>query len=845
MEKAPETPTQEKTTKTADDVQALSDDRADAALRKLSLNVRELVEFVLKSGSIDARYSGKDRMLEGARIHRMLQQEDSKTKQHYASEVFLRWSGEYKGFCFELSGRADAVYKEDGLTVLDEIKTTVTEPGERFKEKAVHLAQAQCYAYFYLLTQGKNSPVPDTTEIAVRLTYYHMKSAKKTVFTHRYTLAELCSHIHALLDSYLVWAQLGAKLTAERNASAEAMPFVYGDYRTGQREMAVAVYRSLRDVHPLFAQAPTGIGKTVSVLFPAYKALCTLGYRRIFYLTAKTQTQHAAEKAVEDMRRVGLTTRSVVLTAKDKICFLTPEQERRCNPEDCPYARDYYDKSGTVLLELLNHTQHFSREVLEEAGRKYEVCPFELSLDLSEWCDLIIGDYNYAFDPNAGLQRYDESASVKDTIYLIDEAHNLTERSRRMYSAYLNKQDFLKLKKLAVAEPVLSRAAAAVNRAFLTLKKSFPQTCFTTEEPGAFEEALVRFLWRVEQYYAMQESSEDNAGAELKSALNDVVLAVRQFLLISEIAYGSDSKPSPFVLRIGVEGSHMSLSLLCLDAAEILKQKIDQRAVPVFFSATLSPPAYYKRVLYNDQSVPGIALPSPYEPDRFKIITDASVSTRYDDREAGLMHIAEDILALIRARRGHYLLFFPSFKYMNDVLDCFIPLYTEGEGSAADILIQNGDMNEEERGAYLAAFRTHTKDMLLGFCVTGGVFGEGVDLSGTALIGAVVVGTSLPVPDEERRRLADYYEEKDGRGFDYAYMYPGMNRVLQAAGRVIRDERDAGILLLIDDRFVQTRYFKLFPRHWQRQTVLTRGNVPKQIHDIAKDFWGRTELIDN
>ncbi|HIW73555.1 MAG TPA: ATP-dependent DNA helicase [Firmicutes bacterium] len=779
--------------------------------KEVRLSVRQLVEFVLRGGSIDNRSGGMDRAQEGGRIHRRMQKEGG---ERYRAEVFLRHTQEYQGFLFTVEGRADGIIAGEGAVTVDEIKTTrldLAAVGEDFNR--LHWAQALCYAYFYALQNGQES-------MNVQLTYVHVNEFGDPDGTKRFlrshALQELSAAFTQLLDRYKRWADFSCEWAAKRDASISALSFPFPAYRRGQRSLAATVYRTIVEEGTAFCQAPTGIGKTVSTLFPAVKAMGEGVLSKIFYLTAKTITRQAAEEAFAHMREGGLAFKTVTLTAKDKICFL---EETACNPEQCPYADGHYDRVNDVLFGLLQDGDHMTRERIEQAAREGRVCPFELALDLSLWCDCVICDYNYLFDPVMYLKRF-FAEGRGEYAFLIDEAHNLADRAREMYSARLDKAMFLELKRrIASEDKAMSKALGAVNDEFIALRRQCGDKRYVERllPPDELGRALVRFTGECEGFLRRHADSPD--APDLLQLYFDALLYLKILELYDE----------KYLTAVELWGSEVAVTLCCLDPSGLIRTALDRGRAAVFFSATLTPLDYFSAVLGGDEDSRRIALPSPFERDHLKLLIADRISTRYRDREGSLRPVAELIARTVQAKDGNYLVYFPSYQYMNDVYAAFTALCPR-----TDTLLQLSGMSEEEREDFLARFDRANERTLVGFCVLGGIYSEGIDLKGDRLIGTVVVGVGLPQMGKEQDRIRDYYNRNGGTGYEFAYQYPGMNKVLQAAGRVIRGEQDRGVVVLVDDRFNTPSYLRLFPEHW-RGCRLVR--TPEALERELREFW--------
>lgn len=779
----------------------------------LTLPVRRLVEFLLRRGSIDNRFTGFDRANEGARLHRKLQRAATAEHPDYKAEVFLRYHTVAAQVDYTIEGRADGIFTApDGVTTVDEIKTTALPSASITGEQSPeHWAQGQVYAYIYA-TQN------DLAAVRVQLTYYQIDEELTLRFSHEYTRQQLEEIVTSLLEQYAPWAQRAARWKAQRTGSLAAMRFPFADYRPGQKAMLSAVYQTCAQGGQLLCQAPTGIGKTISVLFPALKAMGEGGL--VFYLTARGTTRAAAENAIAALHEAnpGLTLRSITLTAKDKIC-LTESHE--CTPEACPYANGYFDRIKDALWETLD-ADTLTAQTLTDAARKHTVCPFEMGLDLSLWCDVIIGDYNYLFDPVVSLKRFFESAG--DYLFLIDEAHNLPDRARDMHTESLLKSEFTSAKKLlGKGKSRLKTAIQKVNNALLEWRHRCEEeggSAKTLIRPNRDEE-LDRMLNRLcEPLEAWLD--EHRTPGETHAALLQLYFDVRAWLRVAE------TFDDHFVLQATAFGSDVRLTQLCLDPSAFLQQNFALGRAAVLFSATLAPPSYYKD-LCGLPDARAVALKSPFSQENFALYCACNVSTRYRDREAACAQIADYLAEMTGARTGNYIAFFPSYQYLDKVRAVFEEKYPN-----IPVLVQQTALDEAGREEFLARFAPDPDETLLAFAVLGGVFGEGVDLAGSRLIGAAVVGPGLPQVGARQEQLRDYFERTRGSGFDYAYRYPGMNKVLQAAGRVIRTPQDRGVVLLIDDRFSMWDYRRLMPPHWSHFTPVYDCNV---LRTALEKFW--------
>ncbi len=781
---------------------------------ELTLPIRHMVEFLMRSGSIDARsVGGFVRAQEGSRIHRRLQKEAG---EGYRAEVALSRTVEYGDFCYTLQGRADGIFQQDGVTVIDEIKTTEL-PSERITADRfpAHWAQAACYAWIVTAEEGLD-------RADIRLTYVQTDTGAILHFIRSFTAAELEAQVMDLLKKYERWARMDAEWRQRRDESLRALTFPFGAYRAGQRTMAAAVYRTIAAKQRLFCCAPTGIGKTMSVLFPALKAMGGGMGEKIFYLTAKTVTGQAAEDALARLKQhyPELCLRSVMLTAKDKLCMLP---ERNCTPEHCPYANGYFDRANDAVYDLLVQGMPIRRAVLLEAAEQYRLCPYELALDLSTWADCIVCDYNYLLDPVVHLQRFFDSRG--DYIFLLDEAHNGIDRCREMFSATIRKSDVLALRKiLPKKHKALRNALTGLNNALLNLRKACEednQTCVVQKNlPAELLPPVQKFITAVSDWL------EDHRGepSEEEKEILTLFFDVRFF---GRIAEQYDDTYTTLLMR---DGSDLTVRLLCLDPSPQVDEALAKGRASILFSATLSPMDYYRSVLGGTENAYTLGLDSPFDPGKLGLFVADTVSTRYVHREDSAGTVVRLLSELISARSGHYIAYFPSYAYMMQIYEQFRAQYPD-----APTVVQARGMDEDARAAFLTQF-DNDDGALLGFCVLGGIFAEGVDLTGDRLIGTAIVGVGLPQIGPEPDALRDYFNEKNGSGFDYAYRFPGMNKVLQAAGRVIRTEEDCGVVLLIDDRFRTPAYRALFPPHWAGAKSVTPDTMP----GLLSEFWRGT-----
>lgn len=775
----------------------------------IRISVRSLVEFIMRSGDIDNRIAGadKDSMLLGGKIHRKIQR---RMGSDYHAEIGLKFEVPCKGFLLMIEGRADGIIETPEGIVIDEIKGVLKDLNLLKEPVGVHLAQARCYAYIYA-SQKK------LEEIGIQMTYCNMETEEIKRFQSVYSFQELDTWFWELIGKYEKWARYQIQWKGKRNQSIKEIEFPFA-YREGQKDLVVSVYRTILRKKKLFIQAPTGVGKTMATVFPAVKAIGEGLGEKLFYLTAKTITRTVAWQAFDTLKEQALRMKVIVLTAKEKICFC---EETNCNPDACPYAKGHYDRVNDAVYELITTSDEMSREILEEQARKWQVCPHEMSLDIAEWVDAVICDYNYVFDPNAYLRRFFGEGNKGEYLFLIDEAHNLVERGREMYSAQIYKEDILKIKKLVKdRDEKLARKLNDCNKQLLALKRE----CDGLQVLDSVSHIYLKLMALMTE---MERYLEDCKEEEIRQEVLNLYFSVRTFLNIH------DRLDENYLIYSELEDSgRFKLRLFCVNPANCLQEFLDKGNSTIFFSATLLPIHYYKKLLSTSKEDYAIYAESPFDPARRQLILGTDVSTKYTRRgEDMYRRYARYLIQVARTRIGNYIAFFPSYRFMEEVYEVFVDLLKEDQ--EIEYVMQSQYMSEEAREIFLENFEEDRKHSLMGFCVMGGIFSEGIDLAEDKLIGAIIIGTGLPQVCRERELLKNYFDAHGLRGFDYAYLYPGMNKVLQSAGRVIRTDEDRGVILLLDVRFRDGRYQETFPREWKEYALCNVENV----EDYLETFW--------
>ena len=775
------------------------------------ISVRNLVEFILRSGDLDNRQgSGPDReaMQKGSRLHRKIQKAQ---KSGYQSEVPLVYIQEYPEYNIKFEGRADGIITDpDGRITIDEIKGMYRDVTKLTEPIPVHLAQAKCYAWMY----GRDKKLET---IGVRMTYANLETETIVYQEKEYTWQELDSWFRNLIEKYHVWVEFSWQWRNTRNASMQGLEFPF-PYRKGQREIVSSVYRTILRKKQLFIQAPTGVGKTMSVMFPALRACGEGEAEKVFYLTARTITRTVAEDAVEILRGKGLRCKSVTLIAKDKLCIL---DEVDCNPEICPRAKGHFDRVNDAVYELVTTCDAIDREAILSQAKKWQVCPFEMMLDVSLWMDAIICDYNYVLDPRVRLKRFFADGVQSPSIVLIDEAHNLVDRGRDMYSAMLYKEDVLAVKKLVKdRRPKLARLIEKVNKILLGYKR----TCDTyeiLENLGMLPIHLLQVTGEMEEYL---EEEHDSAVRTEVLQLYFTMLTFENIYEMLDDNYVIYSQHDP--------DGRFRIKLFCVNPAHNIQNCLDQVRSSVFFSATLLPVQYYRHLFSTRSDDYAIYAETSFLPEQKKLLIGRDISSKYTRRNhAEYVKIAAYIHGVTKAKQGCYMVFMPSYKMLEDIADVYDEQYGEEQG--VEVIRQTQTMREVQREEFLSKFQEERTDTLIGFCVMGGIFSEGIDLVGERLIGALIVGTGLPQVSNERKILVDFYDKKGENGFDYAYRIPGMNKVQQSAGRVIRTVDDRGIIALLDERFLYRESLELFPREWFPYETVTKDTAGER----ASAFW--------
>ena len=790
---------------------------------KLTVSVSELADIAFPHGDLSDGKGQKSGRTASEKVRERIARASDGA---YAPFVSLSHTLLYDGICYEVTGVADGVIRTpDGAVTLDEVHS-VSSAGSA-DGSPVLFSKLKILAYFLCESSGLET-------VGVRLTYYITSTKRIKYFDQNFSRGELALFCSEAIGRASRFALFEKERACERYPSISESSFPYESVREGQREFISETYLAILHGRRLFAQAPTGTGKTMSALYPAAKALGTGACDRIFYLTAKTSTALAAKEAAMKLGEAGAKLRTVLLSSRESVCFLHGKGAGSCDPLTCEYAIGYRERAKEAIYELLSGGYICDRSAILAAAKKYRVCPHELSLDLSEYCDLIVCDYNYLFDPRVYLRRYFDFISER-YVFLIDEAHNLADRARDMYSSVLSLSDFTGLlSMLSEDDKILHDVTNETANTFMAQKKLLSDSMKldeNAEEAGFYisREPLSELNGQLEKFTARCERWRyvyrdlDERFAPLKEKVAELFFAVREYLGILE--YYDEH----FITYIEQKQGDVRCKLFCLDPSRVLDLCMKRGISSILFSATLTPTGYFKDILGGGKRDRTLTLPFPYDKDNLLLAAVDSISTRYADRDATLSATADMIAAAVSGKKGNYIAYFPSYKYMNGVYSAFTAAHPEIKTA-----IQKGGKNRTDSAEFLSRFKAGNDEFFVGFCVLGGSFSEGIDLPGEQLIGAIVTGVGLPQISNEQNIIRDRYEKVYEAGYEYAYVYPGMNKILQATGRVIRREDDLGVVVLIDDRYASPEYIRLFPDHW---SGIKYTSDARSLAALVKKFW--------
>lgn len=770
-----------------------------------SISVRDLSELVNKSGSMDGGFFSNERALDGTRGHKKVQKSRGEL---FEKEVSLKYEWEKEGLRLKLEGRMD-LFSPGHPALIEEIKTTDDKTPDSWGDSpGSHRNQVKSYGALHFLHT-------EDSEVLLKLTYFHLHNESELSFEKKYTRSELLDYLNMMVERYFEYWSFLRKAELERFESLKNLHFPYGDFRTYQKALSATVYRRIKAGENLFLEAPTGTGKTMGTMFPAIRSLGDETIDRILFTTARTVGRNAAEEAVKDIKKAGGRIFSVSLTAKDKICFNFGSS---CTPEDCEYTEGYYDRIDNALKDAVS-TELLDRDGIEELAEKHKVCPFEFSLDSALISDLVICDYNYIFDPSVSMKRYFENRK-ENYLLLLDEAHNLPDRARDMYTEILSKKEIMDLRRLTKKNEVaVHRSLSGINNQINRIKKEAPdnrESYDITDPDEKLVKAIKRFIENAELFFRTGDGTET-----VKQRLLEFYFNLRRYIRLC------DENIEGITTLYKKEDNDFTITRLCLDPAPSLESYWKRFHSYILFTATLTPQVYFQETLFTDKCPDVELIPSPFPKDNCLVIVRDDIDTRYRFRERSMDSVVKSILETVKLKKGNYMVFFPSYNYLDKVY--FHLNNSEYDG---EIIAQEPEMSEEERAEFLQSFEDSRN--ILALAVLGGIFGEGIDLRGDKLIGVIIVGVGLPGISVERELYMKGYKEQGKDGFACAYRYPGFNRIMQAAGRVIRTETDKGIITLLDSRYSNNQYKPLFPHIWRDAWVChDQDNMIKLINN----FW--------
>lgn len=774
--------------------------------KSIKMSVHQLVDFLLRKGDIDNRVYNKNTMNEGSRLHASYQRRQDSD---YIAEYYLIHTFKVDDFEVTLNGRADGIISRPFLTTIDEIKTSVMDNEEFYQEQGEwHLGQAKIYALIYALDY-------DLERMGVRLTYINQLNNSSLVKDFKYTKEELENYVTDLIREYLEFYKLVFSQLEKRNETSELLDFPFKKFRKGQRELAKYTFAAIKNKQNLYVEAPTGIGKTMSTLFPAVKSFSNGEVDKIFYLTAKNSGVEAAFNATKLLVEKGLRVVAIQITAKEKICACPG---RGCNPDECPFAKNYYGKVRNAIIEAVTHELLLSKDVITEYAMRHQICPFEYELDLSLFSDIIICDFNYLFDPIVYMRRYFDEDNYR-MVGLIDEAHNLVERGRDMYSASINYYEFKRMKNSLkdYNHKELKTALRRINKLFKAYQEEKEEGYNLLDD---IDNKILNALSNFQKFCSDFMKKEHQ---KVTDELKDFYFSTIRF---SKIADFFDENFKFFIYK---DQKEISLNIYNLDPSSLIGESLKKLEAAVLFSGTLSPLDYYVQMLGGNEDSPVLKIPSPFPKENFKLMIAPNVSTTYKNRDNTILEVVDYIKTMVDQKVGNYFVFFPSYKYLNSVLAKF-------DDSSYELHVQKSEMSESEKIRFLDNFQANPKTSHIAFAVLGGIFSEGIDLLHDRLIGAIIVGVGLPQISYERDLIRNYFNENEENGFEYAYVKPGMNRVMQAVGRVIRSEEDVGAVLLIDERYMHRQYQDLFKAEWNNyRVVLTIDDLKDELVSFYKN----------
>ena len=777
-------------------------------MKQIELSVHELVDFVLRKGDIDSRSFNSMTMQEGTRIHNIYQ---SKQGLNYLKEYPLKGIFSYEDSLIYLSGRSDGIILEE-VPIIEEIKSTNCDLNSFFKENEEwHLGQAICYGYLYAIEKGLD-------KVKIRLTYISQVNNDILKKNYCYKTDELLTKIHQYFDVYLQFARIIETRKNRRNESLSVLRFPFSNAREGQMELIDFTKQAIESADSRFAEASTGIGKTMATIFSTLSYLKEDKLDKVFYLCPKNTNFDNAAKALEILNKEGYLLSYTEIRARSKMCPY--KLEKTCNPDDCPLTIGYYSKLKDVLKDCLVHENLLNSEIIDKYAKKYDVCPFELSLDFSVYTDFVVCDYNYAFHPISYLRRFFEVPDKTYRIFaLVDEAHNLIDRARDMFTVTFSEEDYKNLKKelKGYRNPEINKILRKINQD-LRLFKQFE----FNDQPIILEQLDSKFIQHINKLRSEINVLEtDNPKLKLKKG-KDFLIDLYKFIVINDLLNDG------FKIILDNKYDNLTIKLFCIDPSSFINKSLFHFLGTLFFSATLTPIDYFQKVNLNRDGFKTISLPSPFNPNNFFLIINDNISIKYKDRDKTLEEVVKEINIFVSKKVGNYLIFVPSFEYSRKIEKYFI--------NDNRFVFQTATMTNKDKDEFLANFKENPQESRIGVCVISGSFAESIDLTGDRLIGVVIVGVGLPQVNFENNLVKDFYIQKEMNGYEFAYMNPGINKVLQALGRVIRTQNDKGSALIIDSRYAQSHYFSILKDRYKNYTKIKDSNgLIKALNSFYKN----------
>ena len=766
----------------------------------LSLSVHQIVDFLFRSGDIDDRIYNTSSMLEGTRLHKFYQDRQGN---NYLKEYYLKYIFYVDDYELIVDGRSDGIILGPIVTI-EEIKTTIDDLDHFFKENEMwHLAQAEFYAYIYAKTNNLN-------KINVSLMYFSQNKKDRLKKIYNYDFDILEQKIYCYLNDYLSYQKTFLIKERIRDESLKNLSFPFPFIRNGQNELIESTIECVLNHTSNFVEASTGIGKTISTL---YGSLCLMKDKRIdkiFYSTPKNSGFLSAINALNIFKNKDVRLTSVEIIAKDKAC-LNKKRIGKCNPDECKFTIGYYDKLKEVIKEIVLNNDIIDANLIKKYALKYTMCPFELSLDLSLLADVIISDYNYLFDPISQLKRYFESPDKQyKMIALIDEAHNMVNRSVDMFSSILSSSSFFKA--LTDLKKIRNKQIMKIYNSLEEYFNYYLEFDFSEQKEFILDSLNIDFVLRLKKYNEEIKKYRLKHKKFKSENVDNFNRDLYRFLLIYDyyIKYKDQYK---LFIRSEKE-DEITLNMMCLDASKFIVSSLNHFEGSIFFSATLSPIDYYiNLIVNNNNNVKTLSLPSPFKKENFKVLVDNSTSFIYKDRLLTIDKIRDYILTFSKKRKGNYMVFCPSYKYLETLKLVLKDDYL-------NIIYQEKNMTNVSKDLFLSEFKEKVDKTTVGVVVLGGIFSEGIDLVGDRLNGVIILGIGLPSISFENELKKEYYNSLSYNGFEYAYINVGINKITQALGRLIRSENDKGIALLIDYRYKNKTYIPLFNDKWSNHKVI-------------------------